>query len=333
MIKKLKKYLINDIKHNYKYYLCLILILLLFIIKLDYYIYSPGSLVDLTDRIEVDNSYNSSGSFNLTYVTARPGNIANIILSKIIPSWDLINLDTIRVENESEEDIVSRDKVYLKETSYDAIIAAFNAANKEYTINSIDLTITFVFDLANTDLKVGDIIKKINNVEIHTFDELREEIEKYKVNDKITLEVLRNNKLIECYSILQNEKDRLIIGVTLAELKNITTNPKVNYIFKDNESGSSRGLMCALDIYNKITEFDLTKGRKISGTGSIDENGKVGPIDGVKYKLAGAVKNNADIFIVPSDNYEEAIKLKEKNKYKIEIIEADTLINVIDKLK
>ena len=333
MIEKIKKYIINDIKHNYKYYLCLIFILLLFVIKFDYYVYSPGSLVDLTDRIKVENSYNSKGSFNLTYVTARPGNIPNILLSKIISTWDLVNLDNIRVENESEEEIVERDKVFLKETSYDAIIAAFKAANKEYKIDSIDLTISYVFDMANTNLKVGDIIKKVNNIKINTFEDLKNEINKYKEKDNIKIEVLRNNKVVECYSILQKENDRLIIGVTLAELKNITTNPKIEYIFKDNESGSSRGLMCALDIYNKITEFDLTKGRKISGTGSIDENGNVGEIEGVKYKLSGAVKNNSDIFIVPSKNYKEALNLKEKNNYDIEIIEADTLVNVIEKLK
>ena len=333
MIEKIKKYIINDIKHNYKYYLCLIFILLLFVIKFDYYVYSPGSLVDLTDRIKVENSYNSKGSFNLTYVTARPGNIPNILLSKIISTWDLVNIDNIRVENESEEEIVERDKVFLKETSYDAIIAAFKAANKEYKIDSIDLTISYVFDMANTNLKVGDIIKKVNNIEINTFEDLKNEINKYKEKDNIKIEVLRNNKVVECYSILQKENDRLIIGVTLAELKNITTNPKIEYIFKDNESGSSRGLMCALDIYNKITEFDLTKGRKISGTGSIDENGNVGEIEGVKYKLSGAVKNNSDIFIVPSKNYKEALNLKEKNNYDIEIIEADTLVNVIEKLK
>ena len=91
--------------------------------------------------------------------------------------------------------------------------------------------------------------------------------------------------------------------------------------------------MCALDIYNKITEFDLTKGRKISGTGTINEKGEVGAIDGVKYKLAGAVKKKANIFIVPKDNYDEAIKLKKKYNYNIEIILADNLHNVIEKLK
>ena len=103
-------------------------------------------------------------------------------------------------------------------------------------------------------------------------------------------------------------------------------------IFKENESGSSRGLICALEIYNKITESDLTKGKVIAGTGSIDENGKVGAISGVKYKLKGAVSNKADVFIVPTKNYEEALKIKEENNYNITIIEADNLHNVIDKL-
>ena len=91
--------------------------------------------------------------------------------------------------------------------------------------------------------------------------------------------------------------------------------------------------MCALDIYNKITDYDLTKGRIISGTGVIDEKGKVGAIDGVKYKLIGAVKKKADVFIVPNDNYDEAVKVKNENKYDIKIIKADNLHDVIEELK
>ena len=55
--------------------------------------------------------------------------------------------------------------------------------------------------------------------------------------------------------------------------------------------------------------------------------------DGVKYKLKGAVKNKAKVFIVPSGNYDEAIKIKKEKNYDIEIIEADNLHNVIEKLK
>ena len=318
---------------NIRFIIILLFLYFLFSFNLDYYVYSPGDLEDLKDRIVIDNSYESKGSFNLTYVTARDGNIPNIILSYIMPSWDLVKLDERRVSNESREEILQRDKVYLKETSYDAIIAAYKEAGLEYTIKNIDVVVTYVLDTADTDLKVGDIIQSINGVTINTFDELTNEKNKYKKDDKLKIVVKRNNKSVECYSILYEEKDNVMIGVTLAELKNVETNPKVEYVFKDNESGSSRGLMCALDIYNKITEFDLTKGRKIAGTGSIDEDGKVGSISGVKYKLIGAVKNKAEIFIVPEENYEEVMKIKKEKKYKIEIIKADTLHNVIEKLK
>ena len=318
---------------NIRYLFLLLIFFILFNFNLDYYIYSPGGLEDLTDRIEVDNSYKSKGSFNLTYVTARNGNIPNLLLSYIIPSWDRVKLDERRVNNESREEILDRDKIYLKETSYDAIIAAFKEAGLDYKVKDLDVVVTYVLDEADTNIEVGDSIKSINGVNINTFDDLVNEKSKFKKGDKLNVIVERDNKEVECYTILYEEEDNVMIGVMLAELKNVETNPKVKYIFKDNESGSSRGLMCALDIYNKITEYDLTKGRKISGTGSIDENGIVGSISGIKYKLIGAVKNKADIFIVPEENYEEAIKIKEEKKYKIEIIKADTLHNVIEKLK
>jgi len=329
MIKKFK----DEFKTNYKLYLTLIALLIIFSIRLDYFIYSPGGLIELTDRTIVDSSYKQEGSFNMTYVTSRYGTIVNVLLSYIIPDWDLESVDDMRIENEDAKDIELRDKIYLKETSYNAVIAAFREANLPYSIDSVDVVVTYVFNDSHTNLKVNDIIKSINDDEVNDFDDIYPIIAKYKVGDRVNIKVLRNDKEVDCYADIIELNDRMAIGITLAEIKNVTTNPNVEFVFKKNESGSSRGLMCALDIYNKITEFDLTKGRVISGTGSIDENGIVGDIDGVKYKLKGAVKNGADVFIVPTNNYEEAIKLKKENNYDIEIIEADNLHNVIEKLK
>lgn len=333
MIKKIFKYIKNEIKRNYKFYIILLLIIPWFYIKFDYSIYTPGGLVSLDDRIIVDNANEYKGSFNLTYVTSRNGIAPLILLSYIIPSWDLVSLDESRIETESEEEIIERNKIYLKDTSYDAIIAAFNEAKMDYKISSVDLTVTYVFDVADTNVKVGDIIKSINGKSVTTYKEMINEVKNSKENDKININVLRNNKIVECYGTIKNIDNSLVIGISLTEIKNVETTPKVEYVFKDNESGASRGLLCALDIYNKITSYDLTHGDKISGTGSIDENGIVGAIDGVKYKLAGAVRKKAKVFIVPTDNYEEAVKLKKENNYDIEIIEADNLHNVIEKLK
>ena len=92
--------------------------------------------------------------------------------------------------------------------------------------------------------------------------------------------------------------------------------------------------MSALEIYNKITKEDITNGRKIAGTGTIDYYGNIGAIDGLKYKLIGAVKNNIDIFIAPAgENYDEAKKLVQENDYKIKLIEAKTFHQVLSDLK
>ncbi len=296
-------------------------------------IYTPGSLENLNDRIIVTPSNESKGSMNLTYVTSIPANIPNMLLSLIIPNWDIESLNNMRVEDESEKEIENRDKIYLKDTSYDAVIAAFKEANMKYEITSVDVTITYIYNIAKTNLKVGDVIKTINGVKITSFNSLINEVNKYEVGEKLIINVLRNNKIIECEATIVLEENKKMIGISLAELKNIKTNPEVKFVFKNNESGSSRGLMCALEIYNRITKYDITKGDIISGTGVIDENGNVGSIGGVKYKLKGAVNKHAKVFIVPSDNYEEAISLKNKYKYDIEIIKADTLKNVIKALK
>lgn len=333
MIKKILNYFKEELKTNYKFYIVYVVLLSLLFINFNYYVYSPGGLEDLTDRIEVSDSYDSKGSFNLTYVTSRAGNIYNILLSYILPSWDLVSVKDSQIENESTSEVVERNQIYLRQTSYDAIIAAFNEANIDYEVKNVNVTVTFVYDNSNTDIKTGDIIKEINDVKINNYEELSNEMSKYKENDKINFKVLRDNKEIDAYAILKKGNDRVIVGMYLAELKDVVTNPSVKYIFKDNESGSSRGLMCALDIYNKITEFDLTKGDIIAGTGVIYEDGSVGSIDGVKYKLKGAVKNKAKVFIVPSENYDEAVKLKKEHNYDIEVIEAYNLHNVIEKLK
>lgn len=333
MIKRIKKYIINDIKRNYKFYIGLFLIMALFLVRFDYVIYTPGSLENLNDRIIVIPSNESKGSMNLTYVTSIPANIPNMLLSLIIPNWDIESLNNMRVEDESEKEIENRDKIYLKDTSYDAVIAAFKEANMKYEITSVDVTITYIYNIAKTNLKVGDVIKTINGVKITSFNSLINEVNKYEVGEKLIINVLRNNKIIECEATIVLEENKKMIGISLAELKNIKTNPEVKFVFKNNESGSSRGLMCALEIYNRITKYDITKGDIISGTGVIDENGNVGSIGGVKYKLKGAVNKHAKVFIVPSDNYEEAISLKNKYKYDIEIIKADTLKNVIKALK
>ena len=71
-------------------------------------------------------------------------------------------------------------------------------------------------------------------------------------------------------------------------------------------AGPSAGLMFSLALYDRLTSQDLTGGRAVAGTGTIDCDGGVGPIGGVEQKVAGAEREGAEIFLAPAANAQTA---------------------------
>jgi PDZ domain-containing protein len=66
--------------------------------------------------------------------------------------------------------------------------------------------------------------------------------------------------------------------------------------------GPSAGLMWAVGLYDLMTPGDLTRGRTIAGTGVIDLEGGVGPIDGIRDKVRAAMRADATVFLSPKAN-------------------------------
>ena len=333
MANKLYDKIKTFIKYNYKFLIFYVFLVFLFTYRLDYEIYTPGGVSDLDDRIEIEGEYKSEGSFNLTYVNAKKGIIPFVLLSKIIPSWDLIDLDDERIENEDYESILARGKIDLENGNEIAIKIAFDEANENYEIIKNDLVVYYIFEDAKTNLKVGDIIESINDIKITSFDELTNQINNYNVGDEIVFNVINNGKKKTRTGIIYESEGKKIIGMILVNSIKVETDKNIEFKYSSNESGSSGGLMSTLEIYDSLVEEDITKGLKIAGTGTINYDGTVGEIGGVKYKLAGAVKKKADVFLVPSNNYQEALELKDKNNYDIKIIEAKDFKSVLKSLE
>lgn len=70
--------------------------------------------------------------------------------------------------------------------------------------------------------------------------------------------------------------------------------------------GPSAGLMFSLALVEKLSPGDLDGGNFVAGTGSIDQDGKVGAIGGIQYKMMAAREAGAEIFLVPAGNCNEA---------------------------
>src|SRR3546814_20844343 len=71
--------------------------------------------------------------------------------------------------------------------------------------------------------------------------------------------------------------------------------------------GPSAGLMFSLAIFDTLTKGSLTGGHRIAGTGTIDADGKIGPIGGIQPKIPAARKAGSALFLVPPANCEETL--------------------------
>lgn len=323
----------NFIKENYKGLIVLIAIYLLFAIELPYSIYSPGGAVNLNERIKMDDKNESAGSFNMAYVSMVKGSIPFLLVSKIIPDWDIVKKENITIDGETMDNMMKRERLYLEESINAATINAYQKAGKEITITAIKNSVSYIVSDAKTDLEVGDTITSINGNKINSLEDLKTIVNDLKVGTKVNMEINRDDKAREAYATVYKTEDGPKIGVSLITTYEYDTTPDVEIKSKSSEMGSSGGLMMSLTIYNALVENDITKGKKIVGTGTIDINGNVGEIGGVKYKLIGAVKNKADIFICPLENYEEAMAVKKERNFDIKIISAKTFDEALEKLE
>ncbi len=93
--------------------------------------------------------------------------------------------------------------------------------------------------------------------------------------------------------------------------------------------GPSAGLMFALGIMDKVGTVDLTNGRFIAGTGTIDADGKVGPIGGIQLKMIAAKNKGASVFLAPAGNCSDVRKATPSG---LKVVKVDTLHHAVQDL-
>ena len=327
----------NFFRENYKIIIFFIIIFTIINFKVPYYIFTSGGITDLSNRFELSEDYDQEGSYNLSYVNQIDGNVLTYLLSYIMPDWEKIEVEKYQLnENETMNELMIRDKLSLTHANQTAVITAYSNAEKKIDYKDFKYYVYATYEFLESDkhIMIGDTLVSVDGNIINDTDEITNYIQEKEINDYIELTLNRNGETYTTKVKVKEQNGRKMIGILFFKIYDMETEPKITFKFKDSESGSSAGLMTTLAIYDALIPEDLTHGLKIAGTGTIEANEKIGEIGGIKYKLAGAVKDGADIFFAPSgENYEEAIKLKKDKGYKIDVVEVKTLKDAINYLK
>ena len=334
----MKNKIITNIKNFFDkktiiYIITLGVFITIMLIPVDYYITIGGGTMNLDKDIKITNEKKKNGSINAVYVTELKGNVITYLLSYIIPSFEKEKVEDVTYKKESKENYEFREKMYFNQSINNAVFVACTNSNKKITTKSSDLYVIYIDEFATTNLKIKDKIIEVDDIKINDASQIKEIISTKNENDEVEIKVQRDNKEIITKTkikIIDNEKR---MGVYILNDYNYEVDPKITFDFSGKQSGPSGGLMLTLSIYNKLNNTDITKGNKICGTGTIDKDGVVGEIGGVKYKVQGAKRKKCDIFLVPKENYDEAYnKVKEKN-YKLKLYKVETFDETLKVLK
>lgn len=168
-----------------------------------------------------------------------------------------------------------------------------------------------------TIFQPGDFIQEINGFAA-TQDRIlfEEAFFGLKNGDRVLLK--RGSKDINV--TYQGSSQRTFASEVKYRLEKDSASPKFS-IYHTTTVGPSAGLLQTISIYNQLVEEDITKGKNISGTGTMDAFGNVGRIGGIQQKIYTAYRNQVEVFFCPKGDYEEALvaynSLKNKNRMKL----------------
>ncbi|MBO0867754.1 MAG: PDZ domain-containing protein [Micromonosporaceae bacterium] len=154
-------------------------------------------------------------------------------------------------------------------------------------------------------LQAGDVVTSVDGKPVTSSQNLVDQVRAQKPGAILTIGYTRGG-VPGTTSITSDKADdgTARIGIQLDQRQ---PHPFKITITLNDVGGPSAGLMFSLGIIDKVKPEDLTGGEHIAGTGTIDDDGHVGPIGGIAQKLRAAKRDSATIFLVPSDNCPEAV--------------------------
>lgn len=276
---------------------------------------APGSALAVEPMIDVAPAYRQphSGNFYLTTViTQTPILLAQLVYGHLSPVIKVIPPDEVLPADTSPQQFMRQNYQMLEDSQTAARIVALERAGYDVEIIGQGVEVLGIVPEsgANGILQPGDLIVELNGTRVRTVDELIEQVSARSPNQDVHLLVKRDDRETSLLVPLMapDEPDATPrIGISVRTVGTDVVLPFPVAIHPQKiVGGPSAGLMFTLTIYNLITPEDLTRGRSIAGTGTIDLDGNVGPIGGVEQKVAASEGAGAEYFLAPPENYADA---------------------------
>lgn len=273
-----------------------------YFIRLPYYTISPGSAIDVNDRVEVDGAatYDADGELLLLFVRQRARvNVWRWLQASFDPDIDLFREEEF-TGGQSPEEVRTAAEAEMALSQLAAKKVALEAAGYEVPVSGNGVVVLGVLPSrpAADVIEPGDVILAVEDRPIVESSDLSRIIREYEIGDEVTVRFERGGK--EQTSLVGIEADDSgtpVIGVYVAARYDFPVEVELD---TSSIGGPSAGLAMTLSIIDLLTPGELTGGLTVAITGTIAADGSVGEIGGLSQKTVAARAADASLFIVPA---------------------------------
>ena len=299
------------------------LVVAVFMVPVNAVIEAPGPTWNVLDngsssdqdvlKVSGTETYPTEGALRMTTVSVSgcpgyPVTTADLIAAWFSSDKRIVDRNEVCPQDQSAEQVEETGKAQMTASQDSAVIAALIETGMA---GAMHLTVTEVTEQqTSTEIQADDVLETITpeggqTTTITSFSQLRELMTTIPEGTRVTLGVRRGEQQVPAALTTiapQEGTTGSLLGLSLR----VSVDSQVEATFGLSDvGGPSAGMMFALGVVDEITPGSLTGGKDISGTGTIDMNGQVGPIGGIQQKMAGARNAGSTFFLAPASNCDE----------------------------
>ena len=285
-------------------------------VGLPYVVMSPGPATNILGKVDGKPllsvqgapTYPTSGTLDFTTVSVDGGPGVRVTVYDLAQAWlsgsqEILPEEQVFPPQQSEKDAQEEGAAEMAGSQSVATATALRAIG---TAVPEMVVIAGVPDDSPSKgaFEADDVLVSIDGEPASSSDAVRAAVQRHQPGDSFPVVVRRDGKEQTVTAKTGEVDGRTVMGVGLRLDYDLPVDVTLR---TGNVGGPSAGLMFSLAIYDALTPGELTGGKNIAGTGTMDDAGTVGPIGGIRQKLVGARRAGADYFLAPADNCDDVV--------------------------
>jgi PDZ domain-containing protein len=268
--------------------------------------YEPGSATSIRPLIEVEgiDVTELDGDTRLLTVIPRQRTTTSALGAALDPDRELLGYEEVYPPDVDREERRLRERERFSR-QFDVAVAVGAAATGVEVDLVTEVVVVQVLPGSPADgvLAVGDVVLAVDGAPLGSAEELQAITRTRQVGETLVLTIRHGGQVRDVEVVLAAfggvATPRL--GVAIQTAVDEARLPfEVSLTEGTRIGGPSAGLMIALTMVDLLDDENLLDGRLVVGTGTIDADGRVGPVGGVAEKLREAEAVGADLVFVPA---------------------------------